>query len=698
MSYKSLNPSNHDSSGESDESIQGSPLLNTSARFGEAILESPSSVYERSNVSHGEHLSYADPVQRSSPPRSGEGDRIDYLRGLQGSPSRLHGQVVEGSAGQLLREPRSHTSMKTSLEAVDLESVVGTSSDQIDKVSPLGATLARSSMQRGDRRSMPPRLSLMSQQSQSDSHTLNFNTTHQRPNSMFIKKSFEPEKSIGSERPDDDEDDILPFSTTKQMAWSGRPQSMMNLSHSGGQIMSKETFDNYRKSISSLGMLKNMSSTGSFRSEKSSHRRENADGDSIDEEDVKSLGSSEESEYPEKEEHSHEQERKRASAKVRQQQDARMSVYRQSMKKVVGGSADSTINLDHSTANIGAESGYANPEDEDSDSEDLMDDIPLSILQAHRFPRSRRKSPSLASTNRLSNSLPSGSPNPRTQSISPKLASTSRMSMLSQSSAALDSGSPALANHDLRGASYPELPSVFGNNSGNGTRGLINVIAEEEELRKRRHTFGYGSTIAQGSPRTESLADAPKHSMYPKPNKDDLQTKLDQVLSLLSTLAPSPATSSTLGPNSPALHPGSSWNLSAQMHQRAPSIHSAYSARSAHFRDSYGGHPSAVYGAFAQDFSPQTINGGTSPMPQMHPDPSFFPRQQSFIPATPIQPSMLRGSQTYTRPASNRPSRMRVVENSKEEEEDDEAEWQKLMEQRKALREQWKSTEEIPSV
>lgn len=85
-------------------------------------------------------------------------------------------------------------------------------------------------------------------------------------------------------------------------------------------------------------------------------------------------------------------------------------------------------------------------------------------------------------------------------------------------------------------------------------------------------------------------------------------------------------------------------------------------------------------------------------MPQMHPDPSFFPRQQSFIPATPIQPSMLRGSQTYTRPASNRPSRMRVVENSKEEEEDDEAEWQKLMEQRKALREQWKSTEEIPSV
>lgn len=698
MSYKSLNPSNHEFSGESDESIQGSPLLDTVPRFGEVMVESPSSCYEPPNAFDRRDSNYGHINEHPSSLRNVGGERAK-VSSIQSNSWRSHNQVFERPVVQPLRESQKQTRTRTKHAAINFEDERAPM-DSPDKLNPLGVTLERSTNQRGDNGSMPSRLSLRHQHSESESHVLTFNSSPQPPNSMLIKKSFEPEKNTETVLLEEDEDDVLPFSTTKQMAWSGRPQSTVRLAQNSGQIMTKETFDNYRKSISSVGMLKRMSSTGSFRSEKNVSRRKNADGGSVDDVDVKSLESLEESEYLEKEEHAHEQDKKRASAKLRQQQDARMSVYRQRMKRIVGGSSDPALAPDHSMRFAGAESSFVDLGDEDSGSEDLMDDIPLSILQAHGFPKSRRKSSSSVSTQRLSSSVVLGSPKLRTQSTSLGPVPTFRISMLSQSSVPIESGSLAPTSHNLRGSSYPELPAVFGNKSSIGTRGLINVIAEEEELRKRRHTFGYGSAMPQTSSRVRSLAGAPRGSGQPQPHRsDDMQTKLDQVLSLLSTMSPSSTTQANLGSSSPGFQPGNPWSIPSQMNQRAPSIHSAYSAQTTHYRDTYRGHRFAIPGEYVQDFPPQLYMEGTSSIHPMHPShSSSFVRHMPSLPAMSSQPNLFRGSQAFTRSASNRPSRIRVVKNSNAEEEDDEAEWQKLMEQRKLLREQWKTTEEVSSV
>lgn len=463
----------------------------------------------------------------------------------------------------------------------------------------------------------------------------------------FARRS-QPRPQRASMPPPKDDEDTLPFEATTRIQ-SDRPQSMVNLPGLSGPVMSSEAFDNYRKSVGSLKMLQKAAKTP--RNKDGVDDDEN-DGDSDDEDEDRSIRSGLLKDDDAVEENAKEQRRK--SAVMRQEQDARMSLYRQKMKKIVGHASPG----DHRSI-------VYDDVPADHDDQEIMDDIPLSILQAHGFPRAspRRASPG-PETPRLDA--------PRTQTMSSRSSSPGRplsmasLRMLTQ---------PARQSITPTGLASP-LPSVFGDNKHLTTRGLVGEISREEDIKRRRQTFGY--------------TNVPSSTTHHNPELFEMQTKLDQVINLLSTLSPNGQLSGLAGQQ----QLGAGQSVQAGSYMGAPSI-----AAPSLTQASVNSLPSHAYrrapsirSGMSQSVRPQSLGASYNLSSGQYPSP-MPPLQTPAMGNWMGPPAHTARGGPAPQKGANRPARMRIIQNDPKEDEDDEKEWQEILEKRRALKDEWTKQE-----
>lgn len=374
---------------------------------------------------------------------------------------------------------------------------------------------------------------------QNEEEELTFANQHQRA-SVFVRKSYQPPPESSSHQqkvhfgPSKPEEDTLPFEATKATASQGR-QRMSGLPRiSTGIVMSKENFENYRKSL----IMRDGSLIRNDSKMVQEMDREGRDGDIDDDEAVSSDA----------------REQKRHAAKLRQQQEARMSIYRQSMTRLIGESAPHAAAVSGNRAGKNAD----NDSDDGSDDDDIMEDIPLSILQAHGFPK--KMSPTKKK---------------RTHSPSPKSSIDLQTTMDTPKKA----GSVTLSRQQ-RPASTLGFTDVFGDRKREPVgRGLIGEITREEEAKLKRQSMPWGSYGVVNK----------RHSMVPSetmsaplpdtkvgdPVMQDIQAKLQQLIEtqtyLMQNMNYQPTSTRQLSPSvAPSLRTVESPSPSAQVQKEPP--------------------------------------------------------------------------------------------------------------------------------
>lgn len=475
----------------------------------------------------------------------------------------------------------------------------------------------------------------------------------------------------------DNDEDTLPFDETTRSSSPGISVNAMRFVNKNNRVMTNNTFENYRRKADlGRGISTSVRRSPSRQSNTSPTR----------EVDITRSNTRIEHNIPEDEEFEDddEKEQKKKAARLRQEQDARMSLYRQSMMKIIGtatsegdseGLSQSSVRALNMDKKVSVDQSGG---DDDGDA-DLLDDIPLSVLQAHNFPKSTRsKTPPVQSINSHSHddrpingnhsvrSEPLGRINNEVGNRS-SIASSRMMPNVEIPSHRKMHGEPGT----------PGTPSsqIFGNKNHMLSRGLIGEISREEDMRRRRHTIGYGIDLSNDTPTTH----IPKPEPSPSIKDEGLQDKLDLVIQMLAKLTPQ--NSPLLNSDAPFVNPG--------IHQRAPSI---YSTRS---HDNY----------LNSQQTPQYLNspgnlgiGQFSPVP--FPPPSLPP---TFNPESAMNPN--ESSSFYQRPMSyvgrnpglNRPSQMRVVNRPADnDEQDDDAQLERIKEEREKLKMKWiQKTEEL---
>lgn len=314
---------------------------------------------------------------------------------------------------------------------------------------------------------------------------------HGKGPKIFARKTYQPlekpRQYEGFDNHSKAEDDALPFEVTKATASQGRQRMSALPRISTGIVMSKENFDTYRRSLDVMrqGSLVRSGSTTQGNPDLDPNQDENDDIN------------------PD------ERERKRQAAKVRQQQEARMSVYRQSMTKLIGEAAPHApaISSNHCSKS-------SRDADDLSDDDDIMDDVPLSILQAHGFPKKS------SATRKKQDSTPS------------LLSGPAKLDMVRGPAASTTGARPP----SLRPARGLGFSNVFGDTGTRSIdRGLIGEIAKEEEAKRKRQSFPWGAAYGANGDR-QSLAhsetmSAPLPGTHASdPTIHDIQAKLQQLI------------------------------------------------------------------------------------------------------------------------------------------------------------------------
>lgn len=548
-----------------------------------------------------------------------------------------------------------------------------------------------------------------------------------RPKSALIRA---PQYSL-------DDEDELPFEKSSVPA-RGRPRSVAELSQlGGGKIISKNSFEEYRKSVSLNTDLNRVDTvTGKVRKESkrrrdgyidkevgvskprrgmksvaediteyvekedredgSTHRKNAGNEEDEEEEDEEEEDDEDEEEDDDEDDDDVEtdflttdKEQKRRVLKERKIQDARLSIYRQSMTKVIGG--DGAHLPDTSLAS------YADADDGDSD--DLMDDVPLSILQAHGFPKERRRSrrspsPGFKDDARRHTLTSMQTPaSPKFGSL-PASATAGSLSSLG-SLGSLGSTEPGLGHISKRAsmASVSSLPppraaelpvsprplsTVFTEQEATIGRGLVGRIEREKQIRKQRQSGLDDRRRSMPEPAVSavSASSAPSSTAPQNGEIEDLGKRLELVIQMLSTMTgqPGPTPQPSILFAAPGHRPQSVRSFASFASQPPFSQPNPY-AQPAHF---------APY----SDQLPQQSRFGSMQCLPHTPGPQQYP----------VSPRASHVAFANTRPEQrvyNQPSRVRLVSAEKEAEKEDE-ELAQLLQKRKALREKWVASDEPP--
>lgn len=427
-----------------------------------------------------------------------------------------------------------------------------------------------------------------------------------------------------------EDDDILPFETTKHMASRGvrRGSSDMLPSISPSITMTMDRYQNYRKSLSSLEMLQREDSFAQATKKKTGPNDE-SDGESDGEGDGLIA--------------SDEKERKREQARRRQQQDAQLSVYRQQMTKVIGNgrpgipASASSITLDNTTTFDTLE-----------DDEDDLDDVPLAALRSLTMPQRRGMSRARSSMS-IATDLGAGD----TSALAP-----SSSSMLG----GLRGGHARQKSVD----ELPPLPRVFNTEEKRVSRGLVAAISKEEDAKARRKSM-------------PALAPGGIGSTQPDMAIADIQMQIQQLAEMQFQLFNQVNGNGAPQPQQPQVMPSQRRASTIFGNGMAP-----HSARPASLR-SFNGAPAAYTFGQRQSldlgrapYSPQSFSSNerlesTAYMPQTPPSGQLSPLPEGRV--------------------QNRPSMMRIVTSQDDDDDDDDDEaWQKMLQERRALRAEWART------
>lgn len=489
-------------------------------------------------------------------------------------------------------------------------------------------------------------------------------------NSIYKKSQRRPNNDTENEL-DDNDGDTLPFDLTTRSATQDMPVNTTRYSDGLNRVMTSNTFENYKRKadVGRESSIRNAVSPSRQNSVSPVHQVDISRSNTRIE-----HGIPDDSEFEDQDE----KQQKKKAAKLRQEQDARMSLYRQSMMKIIGTSAgDGDVDgLSKSSQALNVSKRISvDQDDNDDDDDDLLDDIPLSILQAHRFPKgthSRTPAPQTPTSHSREDLSVIGRQSVNSEPLRSEVGvrasiASSRMLPNVESTHRRPPGAP--------GTPGASLSHIFGNKDSMLSRGLIGEISREEDMRRRRHTIGYGVDLSNNTQTTHTIA--PKLSESIK--DEGLQDKLDLVIQMLAKLTPQ---NSPLPAANPSMtNPG--------IHQRAPSIYSTLS------HDNYLS-PQQTPHNFA---SPGNFGiGQFSPVP--FPPPSL---PNTFIPESATNPngssSFFQRPMSYTAGNSglNRPSQMRTVNGPVNDDDyDDEAQMQKLKEEREKLKEKWIKKSEVP--
>ncbi|PRT52876.1 hypothetical protein B9G98_00496 [Wickerhamiella sorbophila] len=427
---------------------------------------------------------------------------------------------------------------------------------------------------------------------------------------------------------DGEDDDILPFERTKQMASRGVRRGSADVlpTISPSITMTMDRYQNYRKSLSSLEMLHREDSLA-----KSPGRKKTGGDHETDEEsdgEADGLIASDE------------KERKREQARRRQQQDAQLSVYRQQMTKVIGNGRPG-IPTSASSATLDNTTTFDTLEDDEDD----LDDVPLAALRSLTMPQRR------------------GMPRARSSmSIGSELALGDTNNALSPSSSSMLGGIRGGHARQKSGDELPPLPRVFNTEEKRVSRGLVAAISKEEDAKARRKSMPALAPGGVGSVESD-MAIA------------DIQMQLQQLAEMQFQLF-----NQINGNSGP--HPPLPQGMASQ---RASTIFGSgmppHSARPASIR-SFNGAPTAY--PFGQR---QSLDLGRAPYSPQSFSSNERLESMGVMPQTP--PSGQQSPQPEPR-ALNRPSMMRIVTSPDDDDDDDDDEaWQKMLQERRALRAEW---------
>lgn len=297
---------------------------------------------------------------------------------------------------------------------------------------------------------------------------------------------------------------------------------------------------------------------------------------------------------------------------------------------------------------------------DDDDDSDEYEDVPLAILKAHGFPSGVAAAAKLGksmSTSNLSSMVRAGPSPPESTHDAPgaanvPVANPGYAATITGSTMEMD-GKSFVAHRN----SMP-LPSVFGDKPTDVGRGLIGEIAkqEEERMQRRAQAMGHGLGLVNS-------AGPSKQEPPPQPRPNPLQQQLSQMMQMQqemlsqirqAQMAPPPQGPPANGPRALRKH-FSSFDLGAgpggapsfnYRGSRPASVRSGFSGSG----ESYG-RPRSAYNVSMRGGGPGRAPGRTSAMPP--------PR--------------------------------RAVTEFQDDDDDDDADWQKMMEKRRTLKQQWSS-------
>lgn len=426
---------------------------------------------------------------------------------------------------------------------------------------------------------------------------------------------------------DGDDEDILPFDKTTQMAARGVRQGSTDIlpSVSQSMTMSMEKYQNYRKSLSSLEMLQREDSLI-----ERTKPRSGEDGEAESEDETDGLIASDE------------KERKREIARRRQQQDAQLSVYRQQMTKVVGNGPPGIPSSSTGGGHLEHTMTFDTLDDDDDD----LDDVPLAALRSLTMPQ-RRGMPRARSTVSIASEFGND----------PGAVAGSSQSVYG----GVRGGHARRKSQD----ELPPLPRVFGGEERRQSRGLVAAIAKEEDAKARRKSLPVLAAGGLGGGDTDvAIADL----------QQQLQHLAEMQFQLYSQL------NGGAGPPPPVPYGVSSQRASTifgSAHMQPPP-----STRPASIR-SFNGAPTYGYGQRQSldlgraPYSPQSYSSSERPdtgagMPQTPPSARLSPMSEG----RPMnRPSMMR---LVTSP-----------DDDDDDDDDDDEAWQKTLQERRALRAEW---------
>lgn len=507
---------------------------------------------------------------------------------------------------------------------------------------------------------------------------LTFNDTakvnHDEVDGVLLSQKS-PHTSPQTPTKEEDEDDtLLPLASTLPTASSpddvyaaGYCRSLpLNSSH---KLMTKTQFDNYRRSMLVL----------SEQTEKETDRRSkllggldvssdnNSDTSENDDEDFDDEENDDDNSRARRNKFEEDAESKKQNIRMRMKQDAHLSVYRQKMTKVTG----SQTGLSAYSTELRLSSSYAALNDLINDDDDEYDDVPLGILKAHGFPTGSRSRPLSAqpSLARLGGEKLHQGPNvlyqPRQNGETASLRSVHSIG--------------GMRPDNVNNNGLTPLPPFFSNPANNMTRGLVGQIAREEEAKQRRKSMGNplggqrSSTMMQSSASTVFNSNANyAGSMYngaaPHNNNNgsEIQQQLQQMMQMQMQMLQQMQTPAAAPSPPPFKKHWSSFDI-PKSHGAAPSIRSfAPSERS-------------VDSGRLQHSAMLSLHDLAQPELRTSKSQPFISHSQS--------------SPRLSRPVST--LRMAVAE---DDEEDDDAGWQEMLEKRLQLKEMWKQQQSVALV